>query len=271
MKRTYAIMSLLVVLILTTFVFGQTITKGLIGKEDFSLHATDNGAAETFTRATSTGATITLTKIAGNHFVWDNTYTRTIRPKTITGNSTGAISGYTTITAATGLSSGGTLSVTGNSTLSGTLTVTGATVLNSTLSSTSLTTGTGTFSGDIAANGDITGDGATIVSGIARYKMDGYSFDTGTAAPTSGTWSKGDWVWNVSPTAKTTIAATGAIGWRCTTGGTPGTWEAVFPVFTATPDNAAVTCTAGMRAIDASYIYACVSANTWKRVGITTW
>ena len=44
------------------------------------------------------------------------------------------------------------------------------------------------------------------------------------AAPTTGTWSQGNIVWNSNP-------ATGVIGWACTASGTPGTWAA-FPAFT---------------------------------------
>jgi hypothetical protein len=41
------------------------------------------------------------------------------------------------------------------------------------------------------------------------------------AAPTSGTWAKGDLVWNSNPSAG------GAMGWMCVTAGTPGTWKAM--------------------------------------------
>jgi hypothetical protein len=41
----------------------------------------------------------------------------------------------------------------------------------------------------------------------------------GTAAPTSGTWSRGDIRWNTSPSAGS------AMGWVCTSGGTPGIWK----------------------------------------------
>lgn len=40
-----------------------------------------------------------------------------------------------------------------------------------------------------------------------------------TAAPVSGTFVTGDWVVNSAPSTSS------AYGWRCTTGGTPGTWE----------------------------------------------
>lgn len=41
----------------------------------------------------------------------------------------------------------------------------------------------------------------------------------GGAAPTAGTWKKGDIVWS------TVAAAGGTAGWICTTAGTPGTWK----------------------------------------------
>jgi hypothetical protein len=41
----------------------------------------------------------------------------------------------------------------------------------------------------------------------------------GTAAPTTGTWLRGDRVDNLNPSAG------GFVGWVCTTGGTPGTWK----------------------------------------------
>jgi hypothetical protein len=42
----------------------------------------------------------------------------------------------------------------------------------------------------------------------------------GTAAPTTGTWARGDSVLNSTP------SAAGPPGWVCTTAGTPGTWKA---------------------------------------------
>jgi hypothetical protein len=42
---------------------------------------------------------------------------------------------------------------------------------------------------------------------------------TGTAAPTTGNWARGDIVWNVSPSAG------GTAGWICTAAGTPGIWK----------------------------------------------
>lgn len=49
---------------------------------------------------------------------------------------------------------------------------------------------------------------------------------SGTAAPTSGTWARGDVFYNTSPTAG------GTIGWVCTVAGTPGTWK-TFGAITA--------------------------------------
>ena len=42
--------------------------------------------------------------------------------------------------------------------------------------------------------------------------------DTGTAAPTTGYWTKGWRRWNTS------LVAGGAAGWICVAAGTPGTW-----------------------------------------------
>jgi hypothetical protein len=41
------------------------------------------------------------------------------------------------------------------------------------------------------------------------------------AAPTTGTWKRGDVVWNTTPSAG------GTPGWVCVTAGTPGTWKAM--------------------------------------------
>jgi hypothetical protein len=43
----------------------------------------------------------------------------------------------------------------------------------------------------------------------------------GTAAPTTGSWVRGDIVWNTAP------AASGTPGWVCVTAGAPGTWKAM--------------------------------------------
>jgi hypothetical protein len=40
-----------------------------------------------------------------------------------------------------------------------------------------------------------------------------------TAAPTTGTWTKGDWIKNSNP------ASAGYFGFVCTASGTPGTWK----------------------------------------------
>lgn len=46
-----------------------------------------------------------------------------------------------------------------------------------------------------------------------------------TAAPTTGTWAQGDFVWNSNPTELGGAGSKYVIqGWICTVGGTPGTW-----------------------------------------------
>jgi parallel beta-helix repeat protein len=59
-----------------------------------------------------------------------------------------------------------------------------------------------------------------IINGSYLWWMEnGKVVTTGTAAPTTGTWAVGDRVMNSAP------AASGNIGWVCTTAGTPGTWK----------------------------------------------
>ena len=53
-----------------------------------------------------------------------------------------------------------------------------------------------------------------------------------TAAPTTGTWTQGDMVWNSNPVeAGSASSKYVTLGWICTVSGTPGTW---LPVRTLT-------------------------------------
>jgi uncharacterized protein YfiM (DUF2279 family) len=53
-----------------------------------------------------------------------------------------------------------------------------------------------------------------------RISLNGQSVLYASAAPTTGTWSRGDIVYNTAP------ASAGYVGWVCTAAGTPGTWKA---------------------------------------------
>ena len=250
-----------------------TITKGFIGEQDIDLTQTDNAAKQTFSRKTSTGSTMLLYKLTGGAIPWDNSYTRTIRPLHIQGKAgTSTLTNFLSAIFSGSLSSA-TLSTSGNATVGGNLAVTGTSTITGASSAASYTGGSATISGNINANGDIVGDGATTVSGMARYSLDGKAIDTGTAAPTAGTWVAGDVVLNAAPTSRGTIALTGALFWRCITGGTPGTWEAVYPVFAVAPDNAASLGKPGMNAYDGTSWYANSPStdNTWKKVALASW
>lgn len=59
---------------------------------------------------------------------------------------------------------------------------------------------------------------------LIRYQQGGVNVTTGTAAPVAGTWTRGDIVWNTTP------SAAGAPGWMCVTAGSPGTWKAMANV-----------------------------------------
>lgn len=43
--------------------------------------------------------------------------------------------------------------------------------------------------------------------------------DSRSAAPTTGSWKRGDFVWNSAP------SSLGTMGFVCTADGTPGTWK----------------------------------------------
>ena len=52
-------------------------------------------------------------------------------------------------------------------------------------------------------------------------KINGITVTAGTAAPSTGTWAKGDLCLNSDPDSEEVI------GWRCTAGASPGTWQEV--------------------------------------------
>jgi hypothetical protein len=68
-------------------------------------------------------------------------------------------------------------------------------------------------------SGDLFAGTGVLDNGTGNYVFGTKREQTGTAAPTSGTWAVGDVVWNSAPNAG------GFAGWICTTAGTPGTWK----------------------------------------------
>lgn len=56
---------------------------------------------------------------------------------------------------------------------------------------------------------------------VGKLRVDGTAIYVGSVVPASGTWSTGDFVFNSAPSTDEVI------GWRCTAGGTPGTWETI--------------------------------------------
>jgi len=59
---------------------------------------------------------------------------------------------------------------------------------------------------------------------ISEGKIAGF-YAAMTSVPTSGTWAQGDFVLNATPSELGTAGSKYVIhGWRCTVGGTPGTW-----------------------------------------------
>jgi hypothetical protein len=56
---------------------------------------------------------------------------------------------------------------------------------------------------------------------VSDFRVHTKRHSHGTAAPATGTWAVGEFVWNTAPTAG------GTLGWVCTTGGSPGTWTSI--------------------------------------------
>ena len=61
--------------------------------------------------------------------------------------------------------------------------------------------------------------GSTVKQQPNRVLKYGRQCEFGTAAPTTGTWERGDIVYD------TNVSASGFLGWVCVSGGTPGTWK----------------------------------------------
>lgn len=61
--------------------------------------------------------------------------------------------------------------------------------------------------------------GPNLYPWISPHKFGGNLVNYGTDAPTTGTWSIGDRVYNTAPSTNESI------GWVCVSAGTPGTWE----------------------------------------------
>ena len=70
-------------------------------------------------------------------------------------------------------------------------------------------------------------DVARKVNAIASGRFSALE-NTGTAAPTAGTWGQGDYIANSNPTELGSTGSKYVIqGWKAVAGGTPGTWVEV--------------------------------------------
>lgn len=70
----------------------------------------------------------------------------------------------------------------------------------------------------VASGGDVRALSEVMRLGLFNANRNDFYY---TAAPTVGTWQRGDIVWNTSP------SAAAPPGWVCVTAGTPGTWKAM--------------------------------------------
>lgn len=74
---------------------------------------------------------------------------------------------------------------------------------------------------------DLHRDIARQVNGLSEGKIEA-RYSAQSSVPTTGTHAQGDIVWNTTPTEQGSAPNTYVVlGWVCTVGGTPGTWEAM--------------------------------------------
>ena len=81
---------------------------------------------------------------------------------------------------------------------------------------------TGTYefaSADVSRVSSISGGQGTITGSYSFCLINGVRKST--AAPASGTWARGDVIWNSN------VSAGGSTGWICVAAGTPGTWKSM--------------------------------------------
>lgn len=98
-------------------------------------------------------------------------------------------------------------------------------------------------------------------AGIYGWKVGGRQEQIAAAAPTSGTWAKGDIVWNSALYGGTNIA------WICVVAGTPGTWVAVGNIYggelPSSPSGVVTPSFVGMEVLDT------VAKKWYKSTGLT--
>jgi hypothetical protein len=153
---------------------------------------------------------------------------------------------------------------TSNLTLTGNANITGTTSLN-VITGNSLSLGTG----DANVNDVFAANSVTVLQGgYAVFKP-----TSGNNVSTTGVALAGPAVYNASANTYLAWALPNTIGnvgeFLTSNGG--GQWQWATSVSSSVPGSNSATGQAGQIAFDSSYLYVCIAANTWTRVGIATW
>jgi hypothetical protein len=165
------------------------------------------------------------------------------------------------------------LSVTGNLIASGTANITGtANVGNVATSGTIVATGNITGGNILAQTGTVFANNITVGQNGGNLIIDntgGFVFECfGNSSNYVGFLSPNDVsVGNITWTLPNT---TGNVGEFLTTLGN-GAMQFATVVSSSAPGSNSANGQSGTIAFDSDYIYVCIAANTWKRVGISTW
>ena len=142
-----------------------------------------------------------------------------------------------------------------------------------------ISAGTGTAYFYVSANGVLTvGHSMTVScvgcvaqSGISAFPTDAIPLFTWTATTTSGAWDTQGSDARAFLAAKNITVTSGLTSLEGSGQTILGVDPTVIGFLVATPSSSSAGCSAGSWSFDSSFFYVCVAANTWRRMGISTW
>ena len=143
-----------------------------------------------------------------------------------------------------------------------------------------ISAGTGTAYFYVSANGVLTAGhtmtvscvGCVAQSGISAFPTDAIPLFTWTATTTSGAWDALGGADARAFLASKNITVTSGLTSLEASGQTIlGVDPSVIGFLVVTPSSSNASCSAGSWSYDSSFLYICVAANTWRRMGVSTW
>jgi hypothetical protein len=129
---------------------------------------------------------------------------------------------------------------------------------------------------NVPAGNSVVCDGCTAQAGVSNFPLDSIPLFIWNVEwsgnPVTPAWdAQGTDQRAFLSSAKTVASGMGLVGSETGTSTTLAVDPSVVGIRAAAPATATSTCEAGSWAADAAYFYVCFQANSWRRVGITTW